>query len=141
MICPREDELLDALDRGFVGAELTAHVAACAACHELRTVAGALLDVEATSEAHVPAAGTMWWRMQLRRRQEATATARRTLLIGQAATLAIALALVVSFFGPALATGAHHLADTLRLSKPILMLLAFWVVAAPIGGWVAVRGK
>ncbi|MBV9495226.1 MAG: hypothetical protein JOZ54_13340 [Acidobacteria bacterium] len=101
MTCQREDELLDALARGFLGDELAAHVASCASCEELRTVAGALLDDRSTTmlEAPVPSASTMWLRMRMRERTEAEARARRSLLIGQAVTLAAAIALVVAFFG------------------------------------------
>lgn len=143
MNCAREQELLDALGRGFVGEELESHVASCASCSELRLVAGALLDdrVEAMIEAPIPSAGTMWWRMRVRQRQEAQATARRSLLIGQAATLVIALALVVSFFGADITFAVKNLITTIRLSTPLLLALATWVLVAPIVGWVALRQK
>jgi len=135
--CPREDELLDALGRGFVGDELNAHAAACASCGELRLVAGALLDerVEAISQAPVPSAGTMLWRMHMRHRQEAQALARRSLLIGQAVTLAIAIALMVALFGPQVAVGIR------QFSTPLLFVLATSILLAPIAGYVAIRQK
>jgi predicted anti-sigma-YlaC factor YlaD len=143
MSCPREDELLEALERGFVGAELDEHVAACASCSELRLLAGALLDDRAAAmlEAPVPSAGTMWLRMRVRRRHDAEATARRSLLIGQAATLLVALVLVVAFFRVDLAAGVRQLIATIQLSTPLLFALATWVLAAPIAGWVAIRQK
>ena len=139
--CEREGELLSALGRGFVAAELEAHAADCPACGELRLVAGALLDerVQAIAEAPVPAAGTMWWRMRVRQRQEAAARARRSLLVGQAATLAIALALVVSFFGGEVADGLRHMAATVRLGTPLLVALAAGAVLVPLAGWAALR--
>lgn len=141
--CEREGELLAALGRGFVAPDLEAHAAACPACGELRLVAGALLDerVQAMAEAPVPGAGTMWWRMRIRQRQEAEARARRSLLVGQAATLAIAVALVISFFGSEIAEGLRHLAATIRLSTPLLVALAAWAVVVPLAGWVAIRQK
>lgn len=141
--CPREDELLDALGRGFVGAELETHVAACTSCSELRIVAHALLDdrAHAMTEAPVPSAGTMWWRMRVRQRQEAEARARQSLLIGQAVTLTIAFALVIAFFGTDLAVTLRHLIATIRLSTPLLLALATWILLAPIAGWVAIRQK
>ena len=141
--CEREAELLDALGRGFVGAELDAHTAACNACGELRVVAGALLDDRSTAvtEAPVPAAGTMWWRLRLRRRQELEAQARRTLLIGQAATVLVALALVVAFFGTDLVTAARGVLSTVRVSIPLLLVLGAWLLAIPIAGWAALRRK
>lgn len=142
-VCPREDELLDALGRGFLGAELEAHAAACAACSEVRLVAGALLDdrIEAIREAPVPSAGTMWWRMQIRQRQEAQALARRSLLIGQAVTLAIATTLMVVLLGADVAVGVREAFASLHLSTPVLLVLATWALAAPIAGWVAIRQK
>jgi hypothetical protein len=139
--CEREGELLSALGRGFVAADLEAHAADCPACGELRLVAGALLDerVQAIAEAPVPSAGTMWWRMRVRQRQEAAARARRSLLVGQAATLAIALALVISFFGGEVAEGLRHLAVTVRLGTPLLVALAASAVLVPLAGWAALR--
>ena len=139
--CSREGELLDALARGFVGAELAEHVASCPSCGELSGVAGALLDdrAQAMAAAPVPSAGTMWWRLQVRRRREAEATARRSLLIGQAVTLAVAIGLVVSFFGAHLAFAVRDWMATLRLSAPLLLTLAASILVVPIAGWVALR--
>ena len=141
--CLHEDALLEALGRGFVGAELESHIATCASCAELHLVAATFLDERRTaiSEAPVPSSGTMWWRMRVRERQEAEARARQSLLIGQAVTLMVAIGLVISFFGTDLAVSVRQLATTLRLSTPILLALATWIVAAPIAGWVAIRQK
>jgi hypothetical protein len=141
--CPFEDDLLDALGRGFLGAELEAHAAACEACGELRLVAGALLDdrSHAVAEAAVPSAGAMWWRLQIRRRYDASTAARRSLFIGQAATLVVALALVLVFFGTGVASELRHLASIIRINTPLVVLLATSLLAAPIAGWVAIRQK
>lgn len=141
--CAREDELLDALGRGFIGAELESHVAACIACGELRIVAGALLDdrVQAMNEASLPSSGTMWWRMRVRHRHEVALQARRSLLIGQAATLLIALVLVLAFFGTDLAAEARHLVTTIRFSTPLLFAAATCALVVPIAGWVVIRQK
>jgi hypothetical protein len=139
--CRYEEELLEALGRGYVAAELEEHVAACAPCTELRIVAGALLDDRSLSmlEAPIPSAGTMWWRLRTRQRHEAEAAARRSLLIGQAVTLAVALVLVISFFGGELATQARGLVATIRVSTPVVLALATWLLVTPIVGWVALR--
>jgi predicted anti-sigma-YlaC factor YlaD len=140
MSCIHEDELLDALERAFIGAELEAHLAACDSCGELRLVAGALLDDRATAmlEAPIPSAGTMWWRMRIRERQDAEATARRSLLIGQAVTVAVAVALVITFFGGEVGHAMLNLISTIRFSTPLLLASAI-LVTLPIAGWVAVR--
>lgn len=141
--CHREDELLESLGRNFMGPELESHLAACTACSELRLVAGALLDdrVQAMTEAHVPSSGTMWWRMRVRLRLEMEARARRSLYLGQAATLLVAIGLVVSFFGSDLAVEVRELVATVNLSTPLLLIAATWALAVPIAGWVAIRQK
>ena len=141
--CLREDELLDALGRGYIGAELSSHVDECASCSELRLVAGNLLDERAgaLTESHLPSSGTMLLRMQLRLRHEAAAAARRSLLIGQAVTLTVVLGLIVAVFGGSLALEARELYATLRVSTPLLLALATWVLLAPIGGYLAIRQK
>lgn len=141
--CPREDELLNALGAGFIGDELESHIATCAACRELRLVAGALLDerVQAVTEAALPSSGTMLWRMQMRRRQEAQATARRSLLIGQAVTLAAAVVLVFLLLGGNLVGEAVNVIASIKLSTPLLLAVAAWLLAAPIAGWMLIRQK
>jgi hypothetical protein len=141
--CQREDELLDALGRGYIPPELAGHIAACASCAELQLVAGALLDerIEAMAEAPVPSAGTMWWRMQVRHRHDVQAAARRSLLVGQAATLLIALVLVASFFGAELTVGLREVITAVRLSTPLMIAVGAWLLLAPIAGWVAIRQK
>ncbi len=141
--CMRENELLDALGRRFVGAEFQSHIAACLSCSELHTVASALLDdrAKAIDEAPVPTAAAMWWRMQMRRRQELQAASRRSLLIGQAVTLAAAMAVMVALFGGHVAVELREVIASIRVSTPLLFAVATWIVAAPIAGWVAIRGK
>jgi predicted anti-sigma-YlaC factor YlaD len=141
--CPREDELLAALGAGFIGEELESHITTCAACGELRLVAGALLDerVQAVTEAALPSSGTMLWRMQMRRRQEAQSAARRSLLIGQAVTLAAAVVLVFTLLGGHLAGEAVNVIASIKLSTPLLLAVAIRLVAAPIAGWVLIRQK
>lgn len=141
--CPREDELLDALGAGFIGEELESHIKTCASCGELRLVAGAVLDerVQAVAEAALPSSGTMLWRMQMRRRQEAQAAARRSLLIGQAVTLAAAVALVFTLLGGTLVGEAVNVIASIQLSTPLLLAVAAWLLAVPIAGWVLLRQK
>ena len=141
--CPREDELLDALGAGFLGEELESHIETCAACRELHLVAGALLDerTQAVTEAALPSSGTMLLRMQMRRRQEAQSAARRSLLIGQAVTLAAAIALVFTLLGGTLAGEAVNVIASIKLSTPLLLALAIWLLAEPIAGWMLIRQK
>lgn len=139
--CGREDELLAALGRGFVARELEDHAAVCPTCRELRLVAGALLDdrTEAIAEAAVPSAGTMWWRLRVRQRHEAVARARRSLLVGQAVTLVVAIGLAVLLFGADVAAGLRELTASLRLGTPALVALGISALLAPLAGWIALR--
>ena len=141
-ICPWEGELLDAMQRGYVGADLEEHIAQCEACLELHTVAGAILNdrSDAIAEAHVPDSGAMLWRMQVRHRREMQAAARRSLLIGQVATVAIAIVLVVSLFGVEIVSGARQLAGVVRVSV-LYIAIAMSVLVIPLAGFVAIRQK
>ena len=141
--CGREDELLDALGRGFVGAELASHVEQCAACAETHHVAAALLDDRATAmaAAPIPSAGTMWWRMQARRRHDAEIAARRSLLIGQAATLAVAIVLTFALLGADAAVGIRDAVTSFHVSSRMIVALAVPLLLAPLAGWIAVRAK
>jgi predicted anti-sigma-YlaC factor YlaD len=141
--CARESELLAALGRGFLDADLLAHLESCAACRELRLVAGALLEdrVATAAAAPVPGGGTMWWRMQVRHRQEARAAARRALLVGQALTVAVAAALLIALFGARVAQTVRQAAAAVPLDHPLLLAIAVVLLAAPFGGWLAVRQK
>lgn len=141
--CAREDELLDALGRGFVNDELQAHVAVCDTCGELRSVTGALLGerVEAIREAAVPSSAAMWYRMQMRHRQEVQAASRRSLAIAQAATLVIALGLAYTIFGTDVTASVKHAIASIRISTPMLLILASWAVFAPIAGYIAIKQK
>jgi len=141
--CPRESELLAALGRGFVPPDLAAHAHDCASCRELQLVVGALLEERATAvaEAPVPTAGTMWWRLQVRHRRDAQATARRTLLVGQAVSLAVALGLLIALFGGATMHGVREVVAAVTSSTPLLLAFAALLLLAPIGGWIVVRGK
>jgi hypothetical protein len=141
--CDFEDELLDALGRGFIAPDLAAHVSQCSSCSELQLVAGALLDenAAAVTEARVPSAGTMWWRMQIRHRHEVQAAARRSLFVGQAATLIIGLILVASLFGADLTVGLREVFAAVRLSTPWMVAVGTWLLLAPIAGYVVIRQK
>ena len=141
--CLREDELLDALGRGYVNDELGAHVASCEACSELQTVAGALLDerVHAAKEAAVPTASAMWYRMQMRHRQEVQAASRRSLFLAQAATLAIAIGLAYAVFGTDVTASVKHAIAAIRVNTPLLLLIATFSVFAPIAGYIAIKQK
>jgi hypothetical protein len=100
--CPREQDLLDALvsarwpDRCDEG--LRAHVAGCAACADIATVAVPLLyeDEQTYHNARVPPSGLVWWRAELRARQETARIASRPVTVVQWLTVACTAALVAA---------------------------------------------
>jgi hypothetical protein len=95
--CPREDDVLDALTTGRFDDELRQHVAACAVCTDVIAVAEPLLvDREDRSRApHIPSSAVMWWRAQMRARQEAAREAARPITIAHIMGMLSAAAIVV----------------------------------------------
>jgi hypothetical protein len=77
----------------------------------------------------------------MRYRQEAQATARRSLVIGQAATLMIAIVLVGGLFGADIAVGARQVIAAIPFGTQVLIAVATWILLAPIAGYVAVKQK
>ncbi|BCS35760.1 hypothetical protein TBR22_A49940 [Luteitalea sp. TBR-22] len=78
--CPREPEVLRAVEEGRWPADLRAHAEACQACREVETVTAALREVvDAEAALPMPAAGDVWWRAAWQARREARARALRPL--------------------------------------------------------------
>ena len=145
-LCPIEPELLDALQSGFVPAELRHHIESCDSCRELELVAGSLLEDRsiAMAEAHVPAAGTMWWRLQLRRRHDAESRTRWTLVFGQALTVVVAIGLVVALLGNRILPEIQSLTEGFAVTRSLLVTIivaAVALLAAPVAGWMALHRK
>lgn len=162
--CGREQELLDALSSSRwptrCDPELRAHVEACAVCADTLAVALLLLTEGhvAYASARVPSSGTVWWRAQMRARQEAARAASRPITIVQtiAFTCGAALITVAAFWArPSLPSSwewLQHLAGSVRsgaawlasvesLSPPSLLpwiVLAMWLVLAPVAIYLAV---
>ena len=72
--CAREDDVLMMISTGRwpdgAPVELRAHAETCQVCRELGlAAAGIVLESEAAAPA-LPSAGTVWWKAQLRARQE-----------------------------------------------------------------------
>ena len=87
--CMRELEVMEMVACGRWAdrcpEELRAHVAACEICSDVLEVALAFHeDREARSEVQVPSAGLVWWRAELRARQEAMRKVSRPMTVVQA---------------------------------------------------------
>jgi hypothetical protein len=115
--CPREAELLDALQTSAwpdcCPRDLRDHVAACTSCAELEAIVRPLLDEHhrTVSTASVPPSGAVWWRAQMRARQEAARKAARPISIAQAIGVACALGILAGGF-TLLAPSLREIADT-----------------------------
>lgn len=100
--CPREADVLDALASARwperIDRELTDHVAACGVCRDVIAVATAIhADHDAAwREADVPSSGQMWWRAEMRARQEAIRDASRPVTVAQGVAALLALVVVVA---------------------------------------------
>lgn len=95
--CPLETELRDLIANGqwplAASPDLLAHSANCRSCADLVLVANAFQSARAatTSTARLIPPGILWWRAQLRRRNEAVEQLARPLLSAQIFALAVAL--------------------------------------------------
>lgn len=91
-------------------AELRAHAAGCAVCHELALIAAVLHEDrrQLTSRLRMPAAGQVWWRAAIRARLENEQTAARPLtwLYGAVGAVALGLAVAAAGAWPVLEAGA-----------------------------------
>lgn len=103
--CPREHELLDALQASRWPAacdeELQAHVAGCPSCTELLAVVAPLLDEQRglVQEAAVPSSAIVWWRAQMRFRREAMEKASQPISFVQGIAIACAAGLLTTVLG------------------------------------------
>ena len=122
--CPRESDVLMMVVTGQwparVPDELRAHVAACETCAEL-AVAAQAIDTEAESTRpltrDLPSAGTIWWRAQLRARQEAVRDAVRPMTAVHTLGLAAIFAVAGAIFGASaqwFQSGLRSLAGSIR---------------------------
>jgi hypothetical protein len=164
--CNCEEEVLDAIAArrwpGRCNPDLLVHVTSCGICADLVQVATALLDDRelAWSDARIPPSGVVWWRAQLRAREDAARAAARPLAFIQGVAASVALWLVVTIVRavpaadlsawrawsvawiPTVSFSATDVAALLRVTGiapiSILCLLAAWLVLAPVAIYFAV---
>ena len=96
--CQFEQDLLDALAANRwparADAALCAHVNTCAICSDVLVIAAAFLEERESPDpgAAVPSASAVWWRSQIRAREESARLAARPIALFQAAaTLCVAV--------------------------------------------------
>jgi hypothetical protein len=160
--CEREQDVLDAVGSARwpsrCDEELRDHVNACAVCSDLADVAAAIIDDHdaAWSQARIPSAGVVWWRAQLRAREEAARAAGRPVAFIQGVAASVALWLIVSFvralpaeylaewrtwITSALPSLTFTMADVARVTATVplvlFILVAVWLVLAPVAIYFA----
>jgi hypothetical protein len=161
--CPREQDVLDAVATGRwpgrADGELRDHVRGCAICADVAEIAGPLLAERdaAWDEAPLPPSTLVWWRAQVRAREEAARAAARPIALvqaigaaglGAAAFVLIPLALpwmaasvtTAATFAAWLAPRALDVSRAFALatgSTTPLLALGAWVVLAPLLLYVA----
>jgi hypothetical protein len=126
--CEREQDVLDAIAAarwpGRCDQELRAHVDGCPICQDAALVFAAvaeLHDETCADAAAVPPASIVWWRAQMRAREEAARTAARPIAVAQGVGLAAAGAGAVALIPIALPwvkEGAQALADVVAWLGP-----------------------
>jgi predicted anti-sigma-YlaC factor YlaD len=137
--CPREQDVLDAAaanrwpDRA--DPSLREHLAGCAICRDVVEIAVAFLEDRdvARTEAQVPPAAMVWWRAQIRAREEAARIAARPIALVQAlATVCVAIASLA--VAPAASAWLRGLITSLGAadwwSLPATDISFAWVVSA-----------
>ena len=109
--CPREAEAQAALRRGHwpdaSEPELREHVATCDRCSSRLLVLKTFQTVRAESmqSAHLGSPSLLWWRAQLRRRNEALERVRKPAITGQLFALLISISTVVALLGSQIRKG------------------------------------
>ena len=132
--CKYETDVLDAVASGRwpdrLEPELRDHSASCSICREVAMVSSVYRDDYATAmeHAHVPSAGLVWWKAELRARREAVRVASRpiTLVTGIAGVGAVVvLAILIMTFTRQLSLASI---STFVLAQPMVL----WVVLAAV---------
>lgn len=160
MSCPCERDVLDLVAIGQwpsrADETLRAHVAACETCAEVASVAAAVRDwaneTEATDAAQpvrMPDASVVWYRAQVRAREDAARRASRPVLVAQLFAVAT-VALAVFWIGPDLSlsmpdfTGwwaaLPNLPAVPEVSTESLSRFSWlgWAALAALGAWAIV---
>ena len=154
--CPREADVLDALASARwperVDAELIAHVGACGICQDVLAVASAMqADHDAVwKEASVPSSGQVWWRAEMRAKQDAVREASRPVTVAQGVAAALALSVAAAsgwfawpsvreFFATATLAQMPGIASSMFI--PLAVAMGALLVVAPVALYVVLSEK
>lgn len=146
--CHREQDLIDVLttDRwpDRCDEDLRAHVAGCQGCQDLVNVLSPLGDAWAASraEAQLPASGTVWWRAQMRARQEAARAAARPIAIVQTVAAVAGAAIIILCLvaiAPWLVSSFASSRQFLAIDRSTLQAMqSSWLLAGGAGAIIAI---
>lgn len=137
--CRHEDAVVAAAIGGAAvppAHDVSPHLAACASCRELHDLVWSLREdrAEALSQVQVPSAGQVWWRAELRARQEAAAAAARPITVATGLAAACLVGLLASIAG-VIAWWVQGWAPPAALSA-LATAVASRVAYLPTGLWV-----
>jgi hypothetical protein len=140
--CTREKEVMELLRSGGWPAacepELREHVAGCGLCAQTVMLKSAFASELATAkdEARLQSAGVLWWRAQLRRRNEAVERVNRPIARAQRFALLINLLAAIALLASQWRHG-FRLAEWFSgtAEAPIFHPSALWALATQQPGW------
>jgi len=148
MECLREQEVLDAVRCGRCSDELKTHASECAVCSDVVEIATLFReDLEGgLAHARVPSAGLVWWRAEIRSRQEALRTVSRPITWVQAFGGACTAGVGIALLGRAWPWLKHALTQidvsTLSLSQWSLLLSALaLLIIAPLAMYLVLSDE
>jgi hypothetical protein len=142
--CVREVEVLEAVTSGNWTDELRSHAASCAVCTDVVEVADALHNDYAhalleAKDVHVPSAGLVWWRSELRARREAMKAAERPITLAHAFGGACAVGVLIAVLAQMspwlkglLPAGPFDAVGLLSQHVPLVLMLGAVLVLAPV---------
>lgn len=138
--CGREQDLLDAVAASRwphrSDAALREHVSGCGVCSDVAEIALAFLQdrEHAQAEARVPPAAVVWWKSQIRAREEAARIAARPIALVQAvATICVAVASIA--VAPAASAWVRALITSLGAAEwwtPPTDVSLSWILSAAV---------
>ncbi len=138
MSCPCERDVLDLVAIGQwpsrADATLRAHAAECAICKEVAAVATVVREwADDPQPVKVPDAAVVWYRAQVRAREEAARRASRPVLAAQLVALATVILAVITI-GP---SAEWYLALLPEFSLPTFSLPSVNIPAVSTWSWLA----
>jgi len=144
--CPSEKELQATLRQGrwphACDPDLRAHVDSCPDCRELVLVTQTLQRAKSNGEqlARLQSPGLLWWRAQLRRRNEAIQSVTEPLaLAGKAGLLGLLGAFCVLVWQGSQSGDLLNLFQSLS-SSGFSPMKELWAVASGTNAWITVLG-